>query len=136
MSNYPPPQNPPPYPPPYPPQYPPQYPQAPYPPPYQPPPQTHTMAVVSLVFGLLSFVGCAGLGSIIAIIAGNMALGDIRANPLRYSGGGMANAGIIMGWISLGLTVCAICAWVFYMVFVILISSSDFSWLPPLTGWL
>ncbi len=132
MANYPPPN-----PPPYPPQYPPQYPQAPYPPPYQQPPsQTHTMAVVSLVFGLLSFVGCAGLGSIIAIITGNMALGDIKANPLRYTGAGMANAGIIMGWISLGLTVCAICAWIFYVVFAIVMSSSDFSWLPTLTGWL
>ncbi len=95
-----------------------------YPPAYQPPPQyaappqTHTMAIVSLIFGIMGIIGmCAGIGPIVAVICGNMALGEIRANPARYTGDGLAKAGIIIGWIGLALSVCAICGVIAYFVF-------------------
>jgi hypothetical protein len=105
-----------------------------YPPSYQPPPQyaappqTHTMAIVSLVFGLLGITGvCAGIGPIVAIICGNMALGDIRAHPNQYGGEGIAKAGVIIGWVGVALAVCAICGVILYFVFVAGVVGLSFS---------
>jgi hypothetical protein len=66
-----------------------------------PPPaqQTHSLAVVSLIFGILGVVNvCPGLGPLIALITGYMAKGEIAREPYRYSGDGLAKAGIILGW--------------------------------------
>jgi hypothetical protein len=78
--------------------------------PYQAAPQTNTMALVSLIFGILGLIGvCAGVGSIVAIVCGNMALGEIRANPAAYTGDGLARAGIILGWVGVVLIVIGLC---------------------------
>ena len=122
----------------YPPQPPPAYP----PPPPPPPPsqqQTNTMAVVSLIFGILGLVGvCPGLGSIIALITGNMAKGEIRRDPYRYGGDGLAKGGIILGWIGIALMACGLCGalvWLFFMGgLAILGLSQPQSWVPVLTG--
>lgn len=97
-----------------------------YPPSYQPPPQyaappqTHTMAIVGLIFGIMGVAGmCAGIGPIVALICGNMALNDIRANPTQYGGEGIAKASVILGWIGIALTACIICAVIAYFVFVV-----------------
>jgi hypothetical protein len=71
---------------------------------------THTLAVVSLVFGILGLAQvCPGLGSLIALITGHMARRAIQTDP-RLGGDGLARAGILMGWIGLGLMLCALCA--------------------------
>jgi hypothetical protein len=74
---------------------------------------TSTMAIFSLVAGILGFTLLPIVGSIIAIITGMMARGETRGNPPRASGDGLATAGIIMGWVGVGLTVfgtiCAVC---------------------------
>jgi hypothetical protein len=78
-----------------------------YPAPYsnpQPVPQTHTMAIVSLIFGILGLMGgCPLVGAIIAVVTGNIAQREIHANPAAYTGDGLAKAGIILGWVGLGL---------------------------------
>lgn len=92
--------------------YPPQYPQ--YPPPYPqyppPAPSTSGAAVVSLIFSILGIIGFLPLlGSLVGIIAGNSAKGDIRRRPGQVTGEGMAQAGVIIGWIGLilwGLGAC------------------------------
>jgi len=107
-----------------------------------PPPaaqQTHTMAIVSLIFGILGLVGvCPGLGSIIALITGNMAQGDIRRDPSRYSGDGLAKGGIILGWIGVGLMVCGLCGFVVWLLafggLAVIGSMSQSGWLPLLNG--
>jgi hypothetical protein len=68
-------------------------------------PQTEDKAVISLVLGILSLVGLSVLGGIPAIILGKMSRNNIRASSGRLGGEGMATAGIIMGWVSVGLAV-------------------------------
>ena len=87
-----------------PPSQPPYYPKAPMPP--QPVPQTNSMAVVSLIFGILSYLGLAIIGAIIAIIAGHVAKGQIRASNGWQTGDGMATAGLVMGYIQIVLLLC------------------------------
>ena len=95
------------------------------------PHQTHTLAVVSLVFGILGLAQvCPGLGSLIALITGYRARGAIRREP-RYSGDGLARAGILMGWIGLGLMLCALCA-----ALVWFLGFMGFSGGLPPQGWL
>ncbi len=109
-----------------------------------PTPQTHTMAIVSLIFGILGLVGvCPGLGAIIALVTGNMAQSDIRRNPGMYSGDGLAKGGIILGWIGIALIVCGLCAavvWIFGMgglavlMSILGASQNNPSWLPMLNA--
>jgi hypothetical protein len=54
----------------------------------------HGFAVASLVFGLLGMI-------LFAWIFGGIAKSLIRKNPESYDGKGMANAGILLGWIAL-----------------------------------
>lgn len=110
---------------------PPQHPQAPYqqpvqaytPQPYQQPgygpgygfpaaPPTNTLAVVSLVSSLATFV--LGITAIVGVITGHMALGQIRRTG--EGGRGMALAGLIIGYVFVGLTVLAIVLFVVAMV--------------------
>jgi hypothetical protein len=68
------------------------------------PPRTSSgLAIGSLVCGLFWMWG---LGSIAAVILGYLALREIRRDPLRISGRGMAIAGIVLGWLGIvGLAV-------------------------------
>ena len=72
--------------------------------PYQPPAYapgiahsagTSGFAIASLVLGIMSFFG---LGSVLAIIFGNIARRDIRRDP-TIGGRGMATAGVVLGWL-------------------------------------
>lgn len=69
---------------------------------YAPPPPTKTngLAIASLVLGLTGFITC-GLTSILAVVFGHVALGQIRRD--RTDGHGMALAGVILGWTLTGL---------------------------------
>jgi len=69
---------------------------------------TSGLAIASLVLGIGGLTVLPLLGSIAAIILGYMARSDIRKRPGEVSGDGMALAGIIMGWISVGLAVLGI----------------------------
>jgi len=39
------------------------------------------------------------IGSIVAVVLGHLALREIRQNPQRLEGKGMAIAGVVLGWI-------------------------------------
>lgn len=78
-----------------------------------------TLATVSLVSGILGFTFVPVIGAIVALVTGYMARKETRSIPPSASGDGMATAGIIMGWIQLGLIVVGICCFVAYMVFVV-----------------
>lgn len=86
---------------------------------------TSTLAIVSLVAGILGFMGLPIIASIVAIWAGYSARQETRAVPPRASGDGMATAGIVMGWIQIGLGAVAICCFIAYFVFVIGLVSSN-----------
>lgn len=84
-----------------------------------------TLAIVSLVSGILGFTFVPVIGGIVALITGYMARAETRAVPPRASGDGMATAGIIMGWIQLGLLVVGICcAAAAFFFFVVMAGAS------------
>ena len=66
--------------------------------PYAPPPQrTNGLAIASMVLGILWLYW---IGSILALVFGYIARNQIRERG--ESGGGMATAGIVLGWIGVG----------------------------------
>lgn len=72
-------------------------------------PRTSTLAVVSLIFGILSYVFLPFIGAFVAVICGHAARSEIRhAPPGTVEGDGMALAGLILGWIQLVLSIIAI----------------------------
>ncbi len=81
--------------------------------------QSSTLAIVSLIAGILGFTGFPIIASIIALWTGYAARNDTRALPPRATGDGMATAGIVMGWIQIGLAVLTICCLLAYFVFIV-----------------
>lgn len=90
-----------------------------------PPAQNSTMAIVSLVAGILGWTLVPIVGSIVAVITGHMAKNEIKQSGGRLTGDGLATAGLLLGYIALGLTVCGICAFVAWFLFVALAASSS-----------
>jgi hypothetical protein len=80
---------------------------------------TSGLATASLVTGILGFFLAPILLSIVALVTGYSARKETRAVPPTASGDGMATAGIIMGWIQLGLAVVGICCVIAYFVFIV-----------------
>jgi Domain of unknown function (DUF4190) len=112
----------------------PQYPQQPYPPTYEQPPasqqasaygypppnaypgyappmpnQTSGMAIASLVLSLLGFFILAVIGPVLGIIFGHMALGEIKRSNGTVEGQGLAVAGLVIGYIGLGIQLLFAC---------------------------
>ena len=65
---------------------------------------TSTLAIVSLVSGLLGWSFVPWLGSIVAVITGHLARTEIRREPERLEGDGMAVAGLVLGYAMLVLS--------------------------------
>lgn len=73
---------------------------------YQPitPRTTSTMAIVSLGFGIASWILLPFVGAIVAIVCGHAARREIRQAPPGYvDGDGMAIAGLVLGYVHLAL---------------------------------
>src|SRR5437899_4216191 len=66
------------------------------------PPPTDGKATASLVFGILSILCCGALAGIPAIILGHISRSKIRKSMGQLTGTGMATAGLVMGYISIG----------------------------------
>jgi len=75
--------------------------------------QTSTLAIISLIAGILGWSLLPFLGSIGAIITGHMARAEIRREPQRLDGDGFAVAGLILGWLSVAVWIIGILAFVF-----------------------
>lgn len=65
--------------------------------------RTEGLAIASLVLGIAGFVVCPLVCSILAVVFGNQAKTKIAQDP-SLEGEGMANAGVILGWIGIALT--------------------------------
>jgi hypothetical protein len=65
---------------------------------------TNGLAIASLILGIVGGFLC-GIGSIVAIVLGAVALNQIKASNGRESGAGMAKAGIILGVVWIGLVI-------------------------------
>ena len=75
--------------------------------------QNSTLAIISLVAGILGWTLLPFLGSIAAIITGHMARKEIRRNP-ALAGDGMAVGGLILGWSSVVLWILGILMFVLF----------------------
>ncbi|MEW5831043.1 MAG: DUF4190 domain-containing protein [Chloroflexota bacterium] len=65
-----------------------------------------TMAIISLVSGILGWTFVPLLGSIAAIITGHMAKKEIKESMGNLGGDGMATIGLVLGYVSAALFVC------------------------------
>ena len=71
--------------------------------------QTSSLAVISLIAGIASYIVLPLLGAIAAIITGNLAKKEINQNAGRMTGMGMATWGVILGWINVGISLIGLC---------------------------
>ena len=77
-------------------------------PPLSTPPNS-TMAMISMIAGIVGWVLVPLLGSLVAIITGHMAKREIRESMGQLGGDGMATAGLVMGYLQLVPTILCIC---------------------------
>ncbi|WP_066095763.1 DUF4190 domain-containing protein [Xanthomonas massiliensis] len=87
------------------------------------PRRTSTLAVLSLVFGILGWSVIPFLGSLVAIVTGHMARAEIRRDP-QMDGDGLAVAGLVLGWLMVALAVLAL--------FVLVVFFGGLAWLAHL----
>jgi hypothetical protein len=71
-------------------------------------PPTSSMALVSLIMGILGWVIMPVIGSLLAVVFGHVALGEIGRSAGRLGGRGMAQAGLILGYSALGISVLSL----------------------------
>ncbi|GAP16898.1 DUF4190 domain-containing protein [Levilinea saccharolytica] len=88
--------------------------QVPYPPPnaQYPPPvavTTSSSAIISLICGILGWLGVFGLGGLLAVIFGHVAKGEIKKSYGRVSGDGMATIGLVLGYANIILALIGLC---------------------------
>lgn len=62
--------------------------------------QTSTLAIVSVVSGVLSWVMLPFIAGVVAVITGHMARNEIKSNP-GMQGDGLAIVGLILGYLHL-----------------------------------
>ena len=72
-------------------------------------PPNSSMALVSLITGILGLTLFPLVGSIVALITGSMAKKEINESRGALGGEGMAKAGVILGWVGVGLSVIGCC---------------------------
>jgi hypothetical protein len=82
---------------------------APAPPPMQLGPTTGTngLAIASLVLGIIWLYW---VGSVLALVFGYVALNQIKKTGGQQAGRGMAIAGVVLGWVGVGILVVAVIA--------------------------
>jgi hypothetical protein len=78
--------------------------------PVRPPVPTSTLAIISLVFGILGWSFFPTLGAIVAIITGHLAKNEIRKSNGALGGEGLAKAGLILGYLHIAIVLLVICA--------------------------
>jgi hypothetical protein len=77
------------------------------------------MAIISLIAGIAGLSVLPVIASIVAVVTGHMAKGEIRDSSGMVTGDGLATAGLILGYIGLGLTLLGICAVIAWFVIVL-----------------
>lgn len=85
--------------------------------------QSSSLAVISLIAGIASYFIVPVLGALVAVITGGMAKKEILQSGGRISGFGMANWGIILGWINIAIGLIGICVFLLTILGVISLSS-------------
>jgi hypothetical protein len=91
------------------------------------PPQSSTLAIISLVAGIASFIFLPFLAGVAAVITGHMAKREIRDSGGRKTGEGLATGGMILGYANLVLSVLCICGFAAFFLFAAQ-SGSTYNW--------
>jgi hypothetical protein len=73
------------------------------------PVKTSSEAIISLISGILGWLGIFGLGGIIAVIFGHIAKNKIRKSGGTLGGDGLATAGLILGYLNIAITIIGAC---------------------------
>ena len=81
---------------------------------YPAPPKSNSMAIVSFVSSLVGLFVIPIVGQIVGIITGHISLNQLKTSG--ENGRGLALAGTIIGWVSLGLAILGII--LFFAVFI------------------
>jgi Domain of unknown function (DUF4190) len=105
------------------------------PPVYVQPARTSTLAVVSLITGIVGLIAVPVVGSIVAVVTGHMAKREIRESGGQISGDGLATAGLITGYVGLGFMVLGLClllVWLIAFAGLFGIALRQTSYLAPL----
>ena len=68
-----------------------------------------TLALVSLIAGILGVLFIPFLGGLAAIVTGNMSRKETRSFPPTHSGDAMGTAGIVLGWVSFLIWLIVVC---------------------------
>ncbi len=90
---------------------------------YAPPPRTNGLAVASMSVSISAMVlmlctnGISGFLGLVGAILGHVSRRQVRERG--EAGGGMALAGVIVGWIAAGLALLAVAAFVLFMIFAL-----------------
>lgn len=87
---------------------------------------TNPMAIISLIAGILGWTLLPFLGSIVAVVTGHLARGEIRRAPDRLEGDGLALAGLILGYAAIAMAVLVVIA--IFMFF------GGLAWLATMSG--
>ena len=75
---------------------------------------TNGKAIASLVLGIIGLTGIPFVASIISLVLGYSARTEIRIQ--HQKGAELATAGIVLGWVGVGLTAAAILVAAFFFV--------------------
>ena len=70
--------------------------------------QSSTLAVVSLVAGILGWSMLPVIGSVVAIVTGHLARAEIRRRPEALEGDGLAIAGLVLGYAIVALAIIGV----------------------------
>lgn len=74
--------------------------------------KTSGLAITSLVLGIISLCCPVFLLPLAAVICGHIARGQINKSQGTVGGGGVAMAGLILGYLSIALSIVATVAWI------------------------
>jgi hypothetical protein len=80
-------------------------------------PKTSGLALASLICGITAWtILPIFLNAIAAVITGSMAKKEIKESNGTITGSGMATAGLILGWVQIGLAILAIIGFIILLV--------------------
>jgi hypothetical protein len=74
--------------------------------PLPPAPTTSTLAIISLISGIVSWFLIPFIAAVAAVITGHMAKNEIKKSTGTIGGNGLATAGLVLGYLQLGLGLC------------------------------
>ncbi len=95
--------------------------------------QTEGLAVASLILGIAGFFACSLLG-ILAVVFGYMGRTKIKESGGMLEGDSMCTAGIILGFIQIGITLLVVVIWAIIAIIAATSSTSSLAVPAALLG--